>query len=49
MDAARLLGIISFHDVAKAALNEAQFENHLLKRYKKSSRRSAHQPDAPDA
>jgi CBS domain-containing protein len=33
MDAARLLGIISFHDVAKAALNEAQFENRLLKRY----------------
>jgi CBS domain-containing protein len=28
-----LLGIISFHDVAKAALNEAQFENRLLKRY----------------
>ena len=33
MDAARLLGIISFHNVAKAALNEAQFENRLLKRY----------------
>ena len=33
VDATRLLGIISFHDVAKAALNEAQFENRLLKRY----------------
>ena len=33
VDATKLLGIISFHDVAKAALNEAQFENRLLKRY----------------
>lgn len=29
----RLLGIISFHDVAKACLREASFENLLLKRY----------------
>lgn len=29
----RLLGIISFHDVAKACLREANFENLLLKRY----------------
>lgn len=28
-----LVGIISFHDVAKACLSEAKFENHLLKRY----------------
>jgi CBS domain-containing protein len=28
-----LLGIISFHDVAKACLNEANQENLLLKRY----------------
>lgn len=28
-----LLGIISFHDVARACLNEADFENKLLKRY----------------
>ncbi len=28
-----LLGIISFHDVAKACLSEASFENLLLKRY----------------
>lgn len=29
----QLLGIISFHDVAKACLREANFENLLLKRY----------------
>lgn len=28
-----LLGIISFHDVARACLSEADFENRLLKRY----------------
>ena len=28
-----LLGVITFHDVAKACLNEASFENKLLKRY----------------
>lgn len=33
MEGDTLLGIISFHDVAKACLNEANFENHLLKRY----------------
>lgn len=33
MDGDRLLGIISFHDVAKACLSEASFENKLLKRY----------------
>lgn len=32
-DEERLLGIISFHDVAKACLREANFENLLLKRY----------------
>ena len=32
----RLLGLISFHDVAKAALKEAAFENMLLKRYIKN-------------
>jgi len=31
-----LLGIISFHDVAKACLKEASFENRLLKRYIKN-------------
>jgi CBS domain-containing protein len=29
----KLLGIISFHDVARASLKEAKFENSLLKRY----------------
>ncbi len=33
MEGEHLLGIISFHDVARACLNEADFENRLLKRY----------------
>ncbi|MEQ1667599.1 MAG: CBS domain-containing protein [Sulfuriferula sp.] len=33
MEGDDLLGIISFHDVARACLNEADFENKLLKRY----------------
>lgn len=33
MEGERLLGIISFHDVARACLSEAQLENRLLKRY----------------
>lgn len=33
VSADQLLGIISFHDVAKACLKEASFENVLLKRY----------------
>ncbi len=33
MDGNRLLGIISFHDVAKACLAATHFENRLLKRY----------------
>jgi len=32
-EAGVLLGVISFHDVAKAAINQANFENRLLKRY----------------
>ena len=32
-DGNKLLGIISFHDVARASLKEAKFENSLLKRY----------------
>ena len=35
-----LHGIISFHDVAKACINQASFENRLLKRYIK------HWPDS---
>ncbi len=33
MEGDNLLGIISFHDVARACLNAADFENRLLKRY----------------
>jgi CBS domain-containing protein len=33
MEGETLLGVISYHDVAKAALNEAALENRLLKRY----------------
>ncbi len=33
MEDNRLVGIISFHDVAKACLKQANFENTLLKRY----------------
>ncbi|MHB1678406.1 MAG: CBS domain-containing protein [Sulfuriferula sp.] len=33
MEGENLLGIISFHDVARACLNAADFENRLLKRY----------------
>ena len=32
-DGTRLVGVISFHDVARASLKEANFENALLKRY----------------
>ena len=39
----RLLGVISFHDIAKAVINETSFENRLLKRYIKD------RPDAEDA
>jgi CBS domain-containing protein len=33
LDGNRLAGVISFHDVARACLKEANFENALLKRY----------------
>jgi CBS domain-containing protein len=33
LDDQKLLGVISFHDVARACLKEASFENALLKRY----------------
>lgn len=39
----RLLGVISFHDIAKAVINETSFENRLLKRYIKD------RPEAEDA
>jgi CBS domain-containing protein len=33
LDGNKLYGIISFHDVARASLRQAKFENSLLKRY----------------
>ena len=33
LDERKLVGVISFHDVARACLKEADFENSLLKRY----------------
>jgi CBS domain-containing protein len=35
-DGEQLLGVISFHDVAKAVIKETSFENRLLKRYIKN-------------
>ncbi len=36
MENGRLLGVISFHDVARAVIQETSFENRLLKRYIKN-------------
>ncbi|MGL4407387.1 CBS domain-containing protein [Zoogloea sp.] len=33
MDGATLMGVVSFHDVAKAVLEEQSFENRMLKNY----------------
>lgn len=33
LDGSKLVGVISFYDVAKACLRQANFENSLLKRY----------------
>ena len=33
MEGGMLLGVISFHDVAKAVLEEQSFENRMLKAY----------------
>lgn len=33
LDGNKLLGVISFHDVARASLKSANFENSLMKRY----------------
>lgn len=33
LDGSQVAGVISFHDVARACLKEAKFENALLKRY----------------
>jgi CBS domain-containing protein len=42
-DGDRLLGVISFHDVAKSVIKETSFENRLLKRYIKN------RPEADEA
>ncbi len=36
MEEGKVVGVISFHDVARACLKEANFENSLLKRYIKN-------------
>jgi len=36
MDEGKVVGVISFHDVARACLKEANFENSLLKHYVKN-------------
>jgi len=35
-ESGQLLGVISFHDIAKAVIKETNFENRLLKRYIKN-------------
>jgi len=35
-EGSQLIGVISFHDVAKAVINQTNFENRLLKRYIKN-------------
>jgi CBS domain-containing protein len=42
-DGEQLLGVISFHDVAKSVIKETSFENRLLKRYIEN------RPEADDA
>jgi len=37
-DGSKLLGVLSFHDVAKARLEEQAFENRMLKGYIRNSR-----------
>ena len=41
VDDEQLLGVISFHDIAKAVIRETSFENRLLKRY------IEHSPEEP--
>ncbi|MGH8619111.1 MAG: CBS domain-containing protein [Burkholderiales bacterium] len=44
VDGGRLAGVISFHDVAKAVINQAAFENRLLRRYIESTPEAAAPP-----
>jgi CBS domain-containing protein len=37
MEGATLIGVLSFHDVAKAVLEEQTFENRMLKGYIKNT------------
>jgi CBS domain-containing protein len=37
LEGTTLLGVVSFHDVAKAVYEEASFENRMLKSYIQSS------------
>ena len=41
-DGARLLGVVSLHDVAKAIIKETRMENRLLKRYIEQAPSSDH-------
>jgi CBS domain-containing protein len=41
MDGTTLLGVVSFHDVAKAVLEEQSFENQMLKSYIQARPRSS--------
>ena len=43
-DGDRLVGVVSFHDVAKAVIKETSMENRLLKRYIESSPQPPQQP-----
>ncbi|MFY8063627.1 MAG: CBS domain-containing protein [Usitatibacteraceae bacterium] len=36
MDADKLVGILSFHDIARSAIKDVAFENQLLKQYIKN-------------
>jgi CBS domain-containing protein len=43
-DGEKLVGVVSFHDVAKAVIKETSMENRLLKRYIESSPEGGEKP-----
>jgi CBS domain-containing protein len=43
-DGEKLVGVVSFHDVAKAVIKETSMENRLLKRYIESAPESVAKP-----
>ena len=45
MDEGTLLGVVSFHDVAKAVLEEQSFENRMLKNYIRNWPAESDEPD----